>query len=156
MAVESAVREQLQTGRARLITMVLAGLGLIDSAYLTFIKLANATAICADIGDCDTVNNSRYAEIGGIPIALLGFGAYLAILLLLLWEPQAGDKGDFIRLAVFGVALAGTMYSAYLTYLEVAVLRAICPYCVLSALLITAICAIGFVRLNREAEAPPA
>lgn len=154
MAAEGALTERRQTDRLRLISVALAGLGLLDSAYLTIIKLANATAICADIGDCDTVNNSRYAEIGGIPIALLGAGAYLVMLLLLIWEPRLGENGDYARLGVFGIALAGTLYSFYLTYLEIAVLRAICPFCVLSAVSITVLCILGLVRLVGDTEIP--
>lgn len=133
--------------RARQASLLLAGLGLLNAIYLTVIKVANATAICSGIGDCDAVNSSRYSELGGIPIALLGAGAYLAILLLLFWEPRLGINSDYARLAIFGVSLSGTLYSAYLTYVEVAILRAICPFCVLSAVLMTAICAIGVTRL---------
>ncbi|MGH2628636.1 MAG: vitamin K epoxide reductase family protein, partial [Anaerolineales bacterium] len=63
--------------------MALAAVGLADSVYLTWLKLADATAACAGIGDCDLVNNSRFASVGGIPIALLGALSYAAILGLL-------------------------------------------------------------------------
>ncbi len=152
MAVEGAAGERGRRGhRARAASAVLAGLGLLDSIYLTVLKLANATSICSDIGDCETVNTSRYSEIGGIPIALLGAAAYLVIFLLLIYEPSFGENSDYARLAIFGIAFAGTLYSAYLTYLEFAVLRAVCPFCVLSAVLITAICVIGLTRLGGEA-----
>lgn len=132
------------------ISYILALVGLADSIYLTYIKLANATASCAGIGDCESVNSSKYAEIAGIPIALLGAGAYLAILALLFME----KRGDFWKnnapLGVFGISLVGVLYSAYLTYVEVAILHAICPYCVLSALVLVALLVISVVRLLQD------
>ncbi len=53
---------------------------------------------------------------------------------------------------VFGVSLIGTLYSAYLSYLEVAVLKAICPYCVASAIAVTAVLVLCVLRL-RSADA---
>lgn len=128
--------------------MALATLGLLDAIYLTAIKLANATSICSGIGDCETVNSSRFSEIGGVPIALLGAAAYLAMLGLLIFEPNFGENSDYARLGVFGIAFSGTLYSLYLTYLELGVLRAVCPFCVASAVCITLICVLSVARLR--------
>ncbi len=136
------------TPKLWLLSVGLAALGLLDSAYLTAVKLANAAAICSGIGDCETVNNSRFSEIGGIPIAVLGVVAYLMILVLLAIEPRFGINGDYLRLGIFGVAFGGTLYSAYLTYIELAILHAVCPFCVASAILILGICIIGAIRLR--------
>ena len=126
--------------------LVLGLIGLVDSAYLAYIKFANATASCAGIGDCDAVNSSKYAEVAGIPIALLGAGAYLTILVLLFLE----KRGDFWReqspLFMFVLTLIGVLYSAYLTYIELAILHAICPYCVLSAVLLVLMFVISVYR----------
>ncbi|HMK08139.1 MAG TPA: vitamin K epoxide reductase family protein [Anaerolineales bacterium] len=128
--------------------VVLAAIGLVDSLYLSYIKLANQTASCAVIGDCATVNNSRFASIGGVPIALLGVAGYLLILVLLVFDRPGRGEHEAIRFALFGVTLAGTLYSIYLTYLEVFVLRAMCPFCVLSALAMTGLFLISLVRLR--------
>ncbi|MBN1668911.1 MAG: vitamin K epoxide reductase family protein [Anaerolineales bacterium] len=150
MATRTLVKTiDLSDQRLRMASVLLALVGLADSAYLTYIKLANATASCGNIGDCDAVNSSPYAEFAGIPIALFGAGAYLAILALLLMEPRLKLAADYSRLAVLGISLAGVIYSAYLTYIEVAVLYAICPYCVLSALVITAIFGLALIRYWR-------
>ncbi len=133
----------------RWIGLGLALLGAADSAYLTYIKLANTRVFCSGVGDCESVNGSIYSEINGIPIAILGLGAYLAIALLLGLENQAGMLQTYGPLAVFGLALTGTLYSAYLTYVELFVLHAICPYCVISAVLITALFALAVARLRR-------
>jgi uncharacterized membrane protein len=124
-----------------------AVIGLLDSLYLSWSKLANQQVICGTYKGCETVNASPYAEIGGFPIALLGAGAYLSILVLLYLE----NRNDFwIQngiLGIFVISLAGTLYSAYLTFIEIAVLRAICIYCVVSAIAITAILVLTIIRL---------
>lgn len=142
--------------RLRWTGVVLAVLGALDSAYLTWVKVANATAFCSNVGDCDAVNASVYSEVFGIPIALFGLGAYLAIAAFLVLE----DRGTMLRewgpLAVFGLALTGTLYSAYLTYVELFVIYAVCPYCVVSAILITGILILSVVRLIRRGPAAAA
>lgn len=135
-------------------SIVFGVIGLIDSIYLTWIKLADQVASCGGIGDCDTVNASRYAEIAGIPIALLGAGAYLLVLLLLVLQRREGSPSEAARFAVFGVTLAGTIYSAYLTYLEVFVLKAICPYCVVSAVAMLGLFLLSLVRLDLWGRTP--
>lgn len=145
--------EKPPADRLRWISGILALLGLADAGYLSWIKLANTVAAaCSGIGDCASVNSSRYAEMRGIPVALFGAAAYLAILLLLLLEGRWHHNFYLFRLGVFGVTLVGTLYSAYLTYVEVAILRAICPYCVVSALLMTALFVLSIIRLRAEDE----
>jgi uncharacterized membrane protein len=135
--------------RLRWTSIVFAVLGALDSAYLTWIKVANTRAFCSGVGDCDAVNSSVYSEVFGIPIALLGLGAYLAIAALLVLEERLPLLAEYGPLAVFGLALTGTLYSAYLTYVELFVIYAVCPYCVVSAILITGIFILSIVRLMR-------
>lgn len=130
----------------------LAVLGLLDSLYLSWVKVAGATAACAGIGDCESVNNSRYAEIYGVPVAILGAGLYALILLLLGSEGLVPERRESVKIMVFGLSLGGVLYSAYLTYLEVAVLRAICPFCVVSAIVLVALLGISVVRLRVPRE----
>ena len=139
--------------RARWVSFILALLGAADSIYLTYIKFANAPAFCSGIGDCESVNNSVYSQVGGVPIALFGLGAYLALAALLAFEKRSPTLEAYGPLAVFGLALTGTLYSAYLTYVELFILHAICPYCVISALLITGIFILALVRLRRSLAA---
>lgn len=130
----------------RWLSLLLAGLGALDSIYLTWIKIQRETALfCAPGGGCDVVNTSPYSELAGIPIAIFGLGMYLLIMAAVLVE----DRWAYSRLAVFGLALTGTLYSAYLTYLELAVIHAICPYCVISALLVVALLVLALIRLRQ-------
>lgn len=109
-------------------------IGLLDSIYLTVLKYSNNKSLCIQgVGDCWSVNTSIYSEIFGIPIALLGFGAYGFILLVLWAEQRHSLIQQYADFLLFGVTLIGIIYSAYLTYLEIAVIKAICPFCVVSA-----------------------
>jgi uncharacterized membrane protein len=132
-------------------SVLLAVIGLIDSLYLTWVKVAHPVAFCGGVGGCEAVNSSAYSQIGGVPIALLGAGAYLAMLVLLGAERLGESWAEWSLLGVFGLSLVGTLYSAYLTYIEVAVLHEICPYCVVSAIVITTIFIISVIRLRRTA-----
>ena len=132
-----------------LASVILALIGLADSLYLTYVKVTNQLALCGDLGDCESVNNSVYSEIGGIPIALLGAGAYLAILLALYVQRTSAEWHETAVLAVFGLSLVGVIYSAYLTYVEIAILRAICPYCVVSAIVLVALLGISIADLRQ-------
>lgn len=131
----------------RWLAYLLTLIGLVDSIYLTWIKVTGEEAACAGIGDCEVVNTSQYSEIGGVPIALFGIVAYLVILILLYYELRLPKASESIRMAVFGLTVAGTIYSGYLTYLEIAVLRAICPFCVVSAVTMTGLFFLSLYRL---------
>ncbi len=112
----------------------LAGVGLLISLYLTWVKLAHATALCAGVGDCETVQNSVYSEIGGIPIALLGAGMY-AFVMALVSVRRAGNqaRAELAWSLQLATLVAGTLFSVYLTYIELFVIHAVCPWCVTSA-----------------------
>jgi uncharacterized membrane protein len=140
--------------KLRITSIVLAMIGLVDSLYLTWIKLSGQYAICGPVGDCESVNSSSYAELAGIPIALLGAGAYLIMLMVLVLEPRNDTWAEYGPLAVFGISLVGVLYSAYLTYLELAVIHAICPYCVLSAVVLLLLLVVSTFRLLGDRAEP--
>lgn len=137
--------DRLAVGRpaiawSSLVIPAAALLGVLVAGYLTWVHWGGSLALCTGVGDCETVNNSEYAAVGGIPVALLGFGMYVVLLALSLyrrWAPP-GHRSS-LALAVFGISLMGVLYSAYLTYIELDVLHAVCPWCVSSAVLITLI-----------------
>jgi uncharacterized membrane protein len=133
--------------------VIFGAIGLLDSVYLSWVKIAHTEVYCGGSTACDTVNTSKYAEIAGVPIAFLGLGAYIVLLALSYLETRQGLFGEYALLGMFVMTLGGTLYSFYLTYLEIYVIRAICPYCVVSAIVISLMFVIALIRLlrgNRE------
>lgn len=138
--------------KLRLFSLILAAIGLLDSIYLTWVKVANRYALCGPIGDCESVNSSQYSEVYGVPIAFFGAIAYFIIILLLWLEARGGRWQEYGAMVVFGISLAGVLYSTYLTYIEIAVLRAICPYCVVSAVVLVLLLILAILRLIGEQD----
>ena len=135
---------------ALIVTAILGGL---DAAYLLIYKLTSAQAMCLGSGDCSTVNSSRYSEtFGGIPVSLLGLLAYLAIFGIHALETRSRFLEQNGNLLVFGLSLVGVLFSAYLTYVELYVIHAVCPFCVASAILITIIFILAIIRLIRQTD----
>lgn len=120
---------------------VLSVIGLGVSLYLTYIEFTQARALCGPVGDCNAVQNSPYAKLFGvIPIGLVGAIGYIAILFAWIWRRMRSDT--LTRIAgpvMFGMALFGTLFSIYLTYLELFVIHAVCIWCLSSAVIITAL-----------------
>lgn len=135
--------------RLNLSGMILSALGVLDSAYLTFTKFTSSEVYCANIGDCNAVNNSPYAEIFGVPIALLGAGAYLLMLGLFWVEEKNEFWQEYTPIFLFILTLIGVIYSAYLTYVEIAILHKICIYCVFSAIFITLLFGLSIFKVVR-------
>ena len=129
----------------------LAVVGLLISAYLTWVHYAAVAPVCVGgSGGCETVQTSSYATIFGVPVAVIGLVGYAG---LLLSASLRGEVGVYLG---FLVALVGTLFSAYLTYLEVFVIHAICEWCVASAALMVGalLCAtFGVLHLAKEDQA---
>jgi uncharacterized membrane protein len=127
-----------------LVARALAIAGLAIAGYLTWVHYAGLDPVCVGGGGgCERVQSSTYAELAGVPVALLGLLGYAAIGLTLLVHD------DHARLAGAGIALAGFGFSAYLTYLELAVIEAVCQWCVASAVLMTGLAVVMPLRLLR-------
>jgi uncharacterized membrane protein len=134
------------------ISMFLVVIGLIVSIYMTIYKATSNDALCLGSGDCSTVNASRYSEVYGIPVASVGIAGYLAILLVLWYERR--DK-FFERngpMLIFGMALTGFIFTVYLIYVEFAILKAYCPFCLASQSAMTLIFILSIIRLVRQPQ----
>lgn len=130
------------------LSLLLILIGLIDSIYLTYIKFSSSDVAC--FGGCDTVNASSYAEIFGIPTALVGAGAYLVLLFLEIFEDSIPLVNKHFTNTYFALTLIGVLFSAYLTYLEIKIIHAICPYCVVSAVVMLFLFIISLLRQKQE------
>lgn len=140
--------------KLRIYSLILAVLGLLNSIYLTWVKFTGKYELCGPIGNCESVNTSQYSEVFGIPIALLGAGAYLVMIISLSLESRGSFWVEYSPIIVFGGSLIGVLYSIYLTYIEVAVLKAICPYCVISAIILVLLLVLSSIRLIHDLEEP--
>lgn len=131
-------------------SVVFAILGLLDALYLLIYKLTGNSRMCLGNGGCHDVNFSPYSEIYGIPISVFGLVAYLAVLCILVLEDRLKIAYEFGPLAIFGISLVGVVFSAYLTYLELYIIHAVCPFCVISAILITLLFILAIIRLVKQ------
>jgi uncharacterized membrane protein len=130
------------------ISIAAASIGLIDAVYLAVEKLSHNQAMCLPgLGDCWTVSNSQYSLVYGIPVSVFGAAAYLMLLVLLLTDGRSLINKELSDQLVFGISLAGFVFSIYLTYLEIAVIKAVCPFCVISAIMMTVLLICTFMRL---------
>jgi uncharacterized membrane protein len=123
--------------RAAIPLVALIGLGV--AAYLTYVETQSVEAFCGTVGDCNAVQSSSYARVWGIlPVGVLGAVGYIAILAA--WwiaRKNWGWLSTYAPVALFGMALFGTIFSVYLTYLEIFVIKAVCIWCISSAIIIT-------------------
>jgi uncharacterized membrane protein len=136
--------------RLRQITIALTIIGLLVSIYMTIYKYTNNESMCIGSTGCSEVNASRYSEINGIPVALLGVFGYSAILALLFLEGRPGFIQENGSLIFFGISLMGFLFTLYLIYLEIALIKAYCPFCLASQAIMTVIFIISVIRLARQ------
>ncbi len=137
--------------------MALSLVGLFISSYLWWVYTSPLHAlVCLGTG-CDTVRLSRYAEILGLPMPVLGVAMYAALALLLFAEQLiATEFARKVRYAFTAIAAAGFLFSLYLTGLEAFVIHAWCAWCVGSAVAVTFIFGITALELIRPARRPDA
>jgi uncharacterized membrane protein len=131
-------------------SVVFSILGALDAIYLLVYKLTGNNQMCLGNGGCHNVNFSPYSEISGIPVSVFGLLAFLAIFAILLFEQRLKVAKENGPLGIFGISLGGLAFTAYLTYLEIYVIKAICPFCVASAILITLIFILAVIRLIKQ------
>jgi uncharacterized membrane protein len=135
--------------------IVLTLLGLAVASYVTYVHYAGIKPACTAGESCTKVQTSRYAEIGGVPVALIGLIGYVAILVSLL-----APETETTRFATTALTLGGFAFSVYLTYREVFSIHAICEECVSSAIIMTIMLCLSLWRFLRgdldtgEAVAP--
>jgi uncharacterized membrane protein len=115
------------------------------AAYLTVVHYSHISPICTS-GGCEKVQQSSYAKAGGIPVAVLGLVAYVCVLL------TAVVRGVPAALAGAVIALAGTAFSGYLLWAQLARIHAICQWCVGNDVVITVIAILCVARVLTEPD----
>jgi uncharacterized membrane protein len=125
-------------------TAALAVVGIGIAGYLTWVRYAGLDPVCVGGGGgCERVQASRWSELAGVPVAVLGLAGYTAILASLALPDELG------RIAAAFLALVGFGFSAWLTYVEIVEIEAICQWCVASAVVMCALAGVSVARVLR-------
>ncbi len=136
------------------LAIALTVIGLLVAVYMTIYAFTSNDNMCIGSKDCSVVNASRYSklEIVGykIPVAVLGVAGYTAILAVLLLEHRIGFLRQNGSLVFFGLALAGFLFTLYLIYVEVVLIKAYCPFCIASQSALTLIFILSVIRVVRQ------
>lgn len=131
----------------RRVMLVLAFVGLAIAAYLSYTRVTSTTAICPTGGDgCETVQSSPRLRLAGVYIPYLALAGYAGMVVAILARRMLVAAG----IAWFGVAMTG-----YVTYLQAFVIKAWCPWCVLSTAIMWALALLASREYLRGAPHPP-
>lgn len=107
---------------------MLASLGIVASGYLTIARLSGTPPVCGPVAGCETVEASGYSTVFGIPVALYGLAMATTVLALALAWWRSGDRRAL--LVNYGLGILGLFVVAYLAFLMIFVIRAVCVWCV--------------------------
>jgi uncharacterized membrane protein len=130
----------------RIAAIVVAVIGLGIASYLTIVHYTGGAPVCAIAHGCETVQKSDYSKLAGVPVALLGLIGYVGILGALIRDDEnSRSVAAFLSLMGFG-------FSAWLTYTELALINAICIWCVGSAICMTILATLNVSRLLTVSE----
>jgi uncharacterized membrane protein len=120
-----------------------AAAGAVIATYLTYTHYAHVAPICTS-GGCEKVQHSSYAELAGIPVAVLGLIAYCALGVTTLRRGVAAATAGAV------IALGGAGFSAYLLWAQLGPIGAICQWCVANDVVIAIAAVLSLVRLATE------
>jgi uncharacterized membrane protein/thiol-disulfide isomerase/thioredoxin len=161
--VAALIRVVLRPPQARPLTvhwlvplLALAGLGI--ALYLAYLESTGAEGVCGPIGDCNAVQQSSYARLGGIlPVAWLGVAGTVCQIVAWLAARRTGEgsRRGFV-IVLFGLGIFGVAFSVYLTALEPFVIGATCAWCLTSAVLQAAILLLVSGPASRAVHPSPA
>jgi uncharacterized membrane protein len=134
------------------VTVALTIIGLLVSIYMTIYKVTSNDNMCVGSQDCSVVNASKYSEVNGIPVAVIGAIGYTALLVILWLERKIGFFKDNGSMIFFGVSLLGFFFTLWLVYVEVALVNAYCPFCITSQISMTLIFILSVIRVVRQTQ----
>jgi uncharacterized membrane protein len=123
----------------RVAVALVAVAGVAVAGYLTYVHYQPDALICTSGGGCETVQESSYAELAGIPVALLGLLGYVAVLVLVAWD------SELARTLAAAIALTAAGFAVYLIVLQAFVIDAWCVWCLVNDLVIVPLLAITTV-----------
>jgi uncharacterized membrane protein len=130
----------------RLATTLLALAGLGIAAYLTYVRYAGAAIACST-GGCEKVQSSSYAELAGIPVAVIGLAGYAVIFATAF---RAGELGALVAAAL---TLGGFAFAVYLVYVQLGIIDAVCEWCIASDSVMAALVVVSLLRVRAVSRA---
>jgi uncharacterized membrane protein len=145
--------ERLRRLHPAVILAVLAVIGLAISAYLGFVEAAGGVPSCGPLHGCETVAASEYSRIAGVPVAFLGLGFGVALLVAAIGWYRTGDRR--LLAAHYGLSLAGVVFEVYLTYLQLFEIHAVCVWCASFGLTVVLGFVVALVAWLRHDRAEP-
>lgn len=125
--------------RSAMAVLALAGAAI--ATYLLSVRWSGSAIACTT-GGCETVQNSEYSKVFGVPVAALGLLGYLAIL------GTALGKGDTAKMLGAVLGLGAVAFGAYLLYVQISVIDAVCDWCLASDAVTTALAGLALLRLR--------
>jgi len=137
----------------RMSAAVLSLLGLFLSAYLYLYKIGRIGSLACGAGGCETVQQSPWSRLAGLEVSLIGVAGYAGLLLvsLVALQPRPSSRRWPTTLLLLLSGL-GVAFTAYLTYLELFVIHAICRWCVGSAVIIFALLVVALLDRRRSSR----
>lgn len=139
------------TRRLEWTIIILSLIGVTDTAYLSYARLADSPLSCSILEGCNTVAASEYSVLFGVPLAYLGFAFYLAIFAL--GVALLARNTPFVRVLLLIFAFAGLVLSSYFFYLQALVIEAFCVYCLISAIISVLLFLVSLL-IYRKGERP--
>ena len=128
------------------VATVLALVGLTDALYLTIQHLSGSSVPCSVTGGCEEVLTSSYAVLAGIPLAAIGAAAYFSAFSLSILAAFGYRSAAKLLLPLVGTMV---LVSVWLFYLQAAVIRAFCQFCLLSAGITIALAIVVFLAWKK-------
>jgi uncharacterized membrane protein len=151
MSIVRFIKNSIFTRVAAISLLVLlAAVGLADTVYLVMKSATGGSVVCNVLNGCNTVLNSSWSEIAGLPTAVYGLGYYGLLfvfsLAYLIWR-------DYLILQLLAViSTVGVLVSLFLVYLQLFVIGAVCEYCMLSALTTVCLCLVVWLLMYRNTK----
>lgn len=128
-----------------LASLLLALIGFGLSGYLTWVHYYPGALVCSS-GGCEVVQQSSYSEMFGIPIAIFGLLMFVALIALIVLREFRPEHADIASTLILMMLVAALLFWAYLTYIELYVLYAVCQWCVATSIATVCLLAIEAFR----------
>ena len=139
--------------------LVLAFCGLSDSAYIAQNEAHNTPLICGvtHLSGCNVVASSQYTHLLGISVAEWGVLFYGIVFILAALEAVLFNR--FLRRLLQVISIIGVAASLYFTFLEVFIIRQLCIFCLVSAIITLLVLIVASfiepIRKNTQQKSPP-